>query len=98
MPVERDPENVETRTLHAHADLTGARVLEIGCGEGRLIGRYAGIAGWVVGLDYDPVRLAGAALEYPPAGEHHVRLVRGQAEALPFADALFDRILLGWSL
>jgi hypothetical protein len=30
MPVERDPENIETRTLHAHADLTGARVLEIG--------------------------------------------------------------------
>jgi ubiquinone/menaquinone biosynthesis C-methylase UbiE len=98
MPVERDPEEVESRTLHAYADLAAARVLEIGCGEGRLIERYAPVAAWVVGLDYDPLRLAGAAQVYPPAGQERVRLVRAQAETLPFPDARFDRTILAWSL
>src|SRR2546430_1620325 len=95
--MERDPEEVETRYLHAYADLPGTRVLEIGCGEGGLIWRYGGTAGWVVGLDPDATRLARALQEGPPAVRGRVRLVRGQAEALPFAAARFDRVILGWS-
>lgn len=98
MPLERDPEEVETRLLQAYADLAGARVLEIGCGEGRLIWRYAATAQHIVGLDFDPVRLAGARRECPPAFRGRVRLVQGRAETLPFAAARFDRTLLGWSL
>ena len=98
MPVERDPEEVETRYLHVYADLPGTRVLEIGCGEGRLIWRYAATAGQVVGLDPDALRLAGGVRDCPPALQGQVRLVRGQAEALPFAAARFERVILGWSL
>ncbi len=98
MPVERDPEEVETRLVQTYADLAGTRVLEIGCGEGRLIWRYAATAGVVVGLDFDPLRLAGARRDCPPAIRDRVRLVRGQAETLPFASVSFDRTLLGWSL
>ncbi len=98
MPVERDPEEVETRFVQTYADLAGARVLEIGCGEGRLIWRYAATAGAVVGLDFDALRLAGARRDCPPALRDRVRLVRGRAETLPFPAARFDRVLLGWSL
>lgn len=96
--MERDPEEVETRVLHAYADLPGTRVLEIGCGEGRLTWRYAATAAWVVGLDPDGTRLAAGQAAHPPALHGRVRLVRGQAEALPFADAQFERVILGWSL
>ena len=96
--MERDPEEVETRLLHEDADLAETRVLEIGCGEGRLIWRYAATAAHVVGLDPDATRLAGAARDCPPALQPRVRLVRGPAEALPLADATFDRVILGWSL
>lgn len=98
MPVERDPEGVETRILPSYADLAGARVLEIGCGEGRLIWRYAALTNGVVGLDFDPLRLEGAQRDCPPALRDRVRLVRGRAETLPFPAARFDRVLLGWSL
>jgi ubiquinone/menaquinone biosynthesis C-methylase UbiE len=98
MPLERDPEEVETRYLHEYADLPGTRVLEIGCGEGRLMWRYAATAGQIVGLDPDPVRLAGAMRDCQPALQPHVRLVRGQAERMPLADAAFDRVILGWAL
>ena len=96
--MERDPEEVETRNLHEYADLSGRRVLEIGCGEGRLIWRYAASAGQVVGLDPDAVRLGGAVRDCPPALQRRVRLVRGDAAALPFAAARFERVILGWSL
>ncbi len=98
MPVERDPEEVESRLVHTEAALAGARVLEIGCGEGRLIWRYAALAEAVVGLDFDPLRLDGARRDCPAALRERVRLVRGRAETLPFAAARFDRVLLGWSL
>ena len=98
LEMERDPEEVETRTLYEYAELAGTRVLEIGCGEGRLIWRYATTADQVVGLDPDAVRLAGAVRDWPPTLRSRVRLVRGQAEALPFAAARFERVILGWSL
>jgi ubiquinone/menaquinone biosynthesis C-methylase UbiE len=98
MPLERDPEEVETYYVQDYAELPGTRVLEIGCGEGRLTWRYAATARQVVGLDPDAVRLAGAARDCPPPLRPHVRLVRGQAEALPFAAAQFERVILGWSL
>ena len=96
--MERDPEKVETHILHAYADLAGTRVLEIGCGEGRLTWRYAATAAQVVGLDPDATRLSGALRDCPPALQDRVRLVLGQAEALPFPAAGFDRVILGWSL
>ena len=98
LEMERDPEEVETRTLYKYAELAGTRVLEIGCGEGRLIWRYAMTVGQVVGLDPDAVRLAGAVRDCPPTLRARMRLVRGQAEALPFAAARFERVILGWSL
>lgn len=96
--MERDPEGVETRYLHEYADLAGRRVLEIGCGEGRLIWRYAASTGLVVGVDPDPARLATARRDCPPALRRQARLVRGQAQVLPFADAQFERVILGWAL
>ena len=98
MPLERDPANVERGYLQEYADLAGARVLEIGCGEGRLIWQYAAQAAQVVGMDPDATRLWAARWDCPPALREHVRLVQGQAERLPFPATAFNRVLLGWSL
>ena len=45
-----DPEGNETRVIHELVDFAGQRVLEIGCGDGRLIWRYADSAATVLGL------------------------------------------------
>jgi ubiquinone/menaquinone biosynthesis C-methylase UbiE len=98
MTVQRDPEEREINHLHAFADFAGARVLEIGCGEGRLTWRYAGAAAQVVGVDPDPVRLDVASREIPPGLRSTVTFALAKAEALPFPRETFDLAVLAWSL
>jgi ubiquinone/menaquinone biosynthesis C-methylase UbiE len=82
-----DPEGRETQELFAAADFRGARVLEIGCGAGRLMRRYADIARLAVGVD--------SALESLP---RRLACAQAAASALPFADRSFEVVVFGWSL
>ena len=63
------------------------RILEAGCGTGYWLNALVGRAGLVVGLDRSERMLARAAA----SGSRS--LVRGDAEAPPFADAVFARIM-----
>ncbi len=67
---------------------TDARLLDLGCGTGGLLWRIHRRFPRVtsVGLDYSPLALELAA------GRRVGGLVRGDAKALPFADASFDAI------
>jgi ubiquinone/menaquinone biosynthesis C-methylase UbiE len=81
-------------TLVAQAELgAGLRVLEIGCGTGNVTTRVKraepGVD--VVGTDPDPLALARA--ERKTRGMTGVRFERAYAQALPFADGEFDRVL-----
>ncbi len=96
--MQRDPEGIETRYLHRFVDFANARVLEIGCGEGRLIWRYADAAQHVVGIDPDVDRLAIASRECPPVLRSHVNFALATSETLPFMRETFDVAILGWSL
>lgn len=70
----------------------GRRLLEIGCGIGRLVAPLAREAGLVVGLDISPAMLAAARRRC--AGLANVLLVHGTGEDLaPFRDASFDLAL-----
>lgn len=70
----------------------GDRVLDVGCGPGNFARWFAGEAGpesLVVGLDASATMLARAVREGVPA---NVAYVRGDAEALPFRDGVFDAV------
>lgn len=94
----RDPEGIETRHLLEIADLRGARVLEVGSGEGRLTWRYAAQAAQVVALDTDGAGLATARRARPADLARRVSFLRAAGEALPFRTQAFDVVLLSWSL
>jgi ubiquinone/menaquinone biosynthesis C-methylase UbiE len=94
MPLERDPEGNEIRSIREFLNLSDAYVLEIGCGDGRLTRLYAPIAAAVMGIDPDLDRLTGA-LQMPPP---HARFAQASALALPFAASVFDSAILAWSL
>ncbi|HEV8669971.1 MAG TPA: class I SAM-dependent methyltransferase [Candidatus Limnocylindria bacterium] len=73
------------------------RVIDIGCGDGRMALGCAPYASEVVGVDPDPdaIRLARSK-----ARELHadVTFKVGVAQELPYADAHFDVAILSWTL
>jgi trans-aconitate methyltransferase len=92
------------RVLRRLAPQPGERVLDIGCGSGRLTAELVAAlgSGTVVGVDRSDAMLRAAAAQTPaPVGPHrlhdidpHVRtcFVRADGAALPFVDA-FDAVL-----
>jgi SAM-dependent methyltransferase len=73
--------------LHALGDVTGKRVLELGCGAGQWSRALAAEGAVVAGLDLSEAQLAAAA---QAMGATRYPLVQGAAEHLPFAAASFD--------
>lgn len=71
----------------------GESVLDVGCGTGWFTRRFATLGLTVTGLDNDPERIAFARARHPGG-----RYLVGDARALPFADAAFDRVVAVASL
>jgi len=93
-----DPEGTELATLDRLASLTGKRVLEIGCGSGRLTWRLAERARSVVAIDPDRQEIARARRALPTRLKDRVRFEAGRGESLPFPDGEFDVVVFSWSL
>jgi SAM-dependent methyltransferase len=61
-----DPEGAHLAALRRLADFDGRRVLEMGCGEGRLTRGITTEAASVVAFDPDPASVAEAQASLPP--------------------------------
>ena len=98
MTLRADPERLEILALDAMLpDLVGRRVLEVGCGDGRLTRRYAYRAGSILAIDPDPARIA--ALEGDSPGANVTARAAGFLDHdLNLPDRSFDAILFSWSL
>jgi 2-polyprenyl-3-methyl-5-hydroxy-6-metoxy-1,4-benzoquinol methylase len=103
MTISFDLEENEIKILAEMAgDLSGKRVLEIGCGDGRLTWRYASQAAQVVAIDPDPEKIERARQNLPSGLSERVRfhactLEELAAQPSPQANR-FDLVLLSWSL
>lgn len=97
MTVQKDPERTETKYLHQFADFTNKRVLEVGCGEGRLTWQYAYEARSVFGIDLDHDALRVAVFDRPSGLEDKVRFSVAKSEQLPFSAGMFDVAIFAWS-
>ena len=97
MTLQKDPEQYETKHLLKYADFSGRRVLEIGCGEGRLTWRYAARPAMTIGIDPDRDALRVATIDRPSDLEERVHFSNAQAEWLPFQKETFDLAVLAWS-
>ena len=96
--VRKDPERTEIRVLLRRLPLVGARVLEIGCGDGRLTRRLGGAARSVVAIDPDAEEIARASRMIPVHLRGKVRFEVGSGETLRFRDRSFPAVVLSWSL
>jgi cyclopropane fatty-acyl-phospholipid synthase-like methyltransferase len=95
-----DPERNEPEALFALAGFGGRRVLEIGCGYGRLTRHYADQAGYVVGIDPFAPSIARAEAELPRHlhGRVEFRALSLEDFAQAAASPAFDIAILSWSL
>ena len=94
----KDPEQNETKYLNKFADFSRKRVLEIGCGEGRLTWRYASASNLTVGLDPDKDSLRVASIDRPSDLTNRIHFANAHAEHIPFNKETFDIAILAWSL
>ena len=76
----------------------GKRVLDLGCGDGRLALGVASFAKRVDGIDPDSGAIAAAKRNARKAGVRNVRFAAGAAQRLPYPDAAFDLVILSWTL
>jgi ubiquinone/menaquinone biosynthesis C-methylase UbiE len=98
MTLQRDPERNEIGRLRRYADLTRKRVLEVGCGEGRLTWQYAALTSSTIAVDLDHNSLRVAKVDRPYDLETKVHLASADSDHLPFSKQKFDIAILAWSL
>jgi len=93
MAIDEDPEGHEIAALGAMVSFASCRVLEIGCGDGRLTERYVDEAASVVAVDPDADAVSELAAAFP-----HVDTRAIGFEELALPPGSFDIVLFAWSL
>jgi predicted RNA methylase len=98
VPQRIDPEGAETDALARVAALDGLRVLELGCGDGRLTFRYADATASVLAVDPDPHQIAAARAAVPLHLADRVSFAAVGAAEVDAPRRSFDLALFAWSL
>jgi ubiquinone/menaquinone biosynthesis C-methylase UbiE len=94
----RDREAVEPAAIAMVIDLAGKRVVDVGCGTGRLTAFAARHARYVYAFDPSPESIEEARSAVAAADRERVRFAVHGAEALDVPRERFDLALCGWSL
>jgi len=94
LAIEEDPEGHEIAALDAMApSFASRRVVEIGCGDGRLTRRYAHAAASVIAIDPDDEAIAELAADLPMVETRAIGI-----DALVVPARSVDIVLFAWSL
>ena len=97
MPLRVDPEENELRALRRATSWRRKKVLEVGCGDGRLTLRLARMGAHVVAIEPDKSLLAKARRQLPTRLADKIRYRVGRAEKLTFTSQCFDIVIFSWS-
>ena len=98
MPAVIDPDGVELETICELVDLSGLRVVDVGCGEGRLSFACAREGAEVFAFDPDEDVVATARDETPRELRKRLRFEVAHAREIELPKGEFELALFSWSL
>jgi 2-polyprenyl-3-methyl-5-hydroxy-6-metoxy-1,4-benzoquinol methylase len=98
MALRIDRERNEIMALKQVTDWRGKKVLEIGCGNGRLTRRLASLGAFIEAIDPLPELIKTARQQLPASFKSRVRFDVGKSSRLEYAKDTFDLVLFSWSL
>jgi 2-polyprenyl-3-methyl-5-hydroxy-6-metoxy-1,4-benzoquinol methylase len=93
-----DPERNELKALRSFTAWRGRRVIEIGCGDGRLTLRLASLGARVLAIDPDADAIRAARKSLPERFAERVRYRVGRAGRLSGRKQSFDLAVFAWAL
>jgi len=93
-----DPEGAHLAALHRLCDFHGRRVLELGCGEGRLTIPVAREAAYVFAFDTDAHAVEQARRSLPIEVEERVTFRVASGKEVEIERHAFELALFSWSL
>jgi ubiquinone/menaquinone biosynthesis C-methylase UbiE len=94
----RDPKGTEFEYLATVPLSFEDRVLDIGCGDGRLTQYFDKGANLVIGMDTNHERIREAQVVLKREYQAKQFLMTSRAEAIPFAEQTFSIVIFSWSL
>jgi ubiquinone/menaquinone biosynthesis C-methylase UbiE len=98
VPYVVDPDGIEIETMRGLVDFKGARVVEVGCGDGRITFQYAADAAAVVAFDTDEDAIRTADAAVPANLRERLRFEVAHAAEIDLPAGEFDLALFSWSL
>jgi len=94
----RDPDGVEFQAIADLVELRGGRVVDVGCGTGRMTLPAAEVAASIYAFDPNEDSVTKARATLPAGLRGRVSFRVHGAETLDVARRRFDVALCGWSL
>jgi ubiquinone/menaquinone biosynthesis C-methylase UbiE len=98
VPPVLDPEGVHLASLRRLADFTGASVIEVGCGDGRLTTGLAEEAASVFAFDPEGDDVAAAKARLAKEVTERVTFRVGSAREIEIPRTQYDIVVFSWSL
>ena len=93
-----DPEGAHLAALRRLGDFQGQRVLELGCGDGRLTLGIAKDAAQVLAFDPDGEAVEGARRSLPAELADRVTYLVASGKEIEIKPHSFDLVVFSWSL
>jgi 2-polyprenyl-3-methyl-5-hydroxy-6-metoxy-1,4-benzoquinol methylase len=93
-----DPEGTEITVIHELVDFSGADVLEVGCGDGRLTWRYAEEAATVLAMDMNGEKIERARAATPASLRSKTRFMVADIADVELSPDAYDVAILSHSL
>jgi ubiquinone/menaquinone biosynthesis C-methylase UbiE len=93
-----DPYNIELGIIHHLAKIKGARIIDIGCGTGRLSFQLSEKAREVTGIDNDPKMITYCNLIKRIRNVRNTKFRVADMRKMPFKSSKFDLAIFAWAL